>query len=150
MKMQGMVKAICSPRPGLRRSETCGRLKPAAQPLSRHIAPRFAPTYPRPGKPFTNKNVAKGYPAPIHDAQLAAEPIFVATDHVKPHWTRVKERMQSLLCAMPELGLSYTTRRVDFGRINVGEANFLPSSQKVSPSTTQLSPPPLGHSPKRT
>jgi len=109
--------------------------------------PGLAPPCPFPRQPFSHQHAADRPPATHHDAKLPPIAVGIPPPDLQRHCPAIEQRLQPQrrCIAQPRLpaqragcvsGASISAMRI-----------FVPSIQKVSPSTTQLAPPPLWHSP---
>ena len=76
------------------------------------------------GEAFIDKDTAKALPASRQDAQLAAEPVFIAIDAFKAERARIDERVHPLRRLLAERRLLRAARLMRFGGIDIGDADL--------------------------
>lgn len=82
-------------------------------------------------------------------AQRPAIAIGIAVPAFQREWPGIKEVLEPRRRPRAQHPFGGAARPVRFGRIDIGYPVFVAPEPEVSPSTTQLTPPPLWQKPKR-
>src|SRR5687768_11882922 len=93
--------------------------------FSRSPAPAAAAAAVGPGEALGDQGVADRAAVAQHDAELAAVTVLVAVDRRQLERALDEQRRKAASGAGAELGFAGATRRMGFGRVDVGDADGL-------------------------
>src|SRR5688572_30422017 len=93
--------------------------------------PRSAPRPPAAGvaarQPFADQSVADARPVDPDDPQLAAEAVLIAVDRLEADRAAIEQLAKPAGRLVAERLFLGAARLVGFGRVDVGNADFLPA-----------------------